>query len=133
MDDITKFTLALVFYILCVFYEAFHIRKECRIKSKLFIYVILLHYLIITFFVFGWSFNNKTVLTMYIIGAIFLIIHWATNEWSCIITEIENLQCGKGQKNKTPIAVFNDITWNALNTLFIIVFSIIATNKLLKY
>jgi len=133
MDDIKIFTLALVFYIMCVFCDGFHIRKECNIKSNLFIYVISLHYLVRTFFVFGWLFNNKTVLTMYVIGAIILIIHWVTNGWNCIITEIENIECGKDQKKKYKIAVIDDITWSALNTLLIIVLSIIATNKLFKY
>ena len=92
MDDITKFKCMIIFYSICIIFDFMIMRPECSEKSEIFIHIILFHYIITTFMLFGWTINNnKSILKVYIVLGLIILLHWINNNWLCIVTEFENL------------------------------------------
>lgn len=65
--------------------------KNCARKVSI---LLPIHRIIWIFSYFGWIFNSKIILWSFIVVNIMLFIHWMTNRWRCIVTELENEKCG---------------------------------------
>jgi len=86
-----------------------YISNEClqNIENKVYpVLLILGHHFIATFLNFGFLFNNKIFLTLFIIGHIITIIHWLTNRNKCFITLDLNKIC-----NYPKDRLFPDFFW----------------------
>lgn len=94
MNDLKLLKILILLYILAVCLDITYIYKNCIYKNGYKILpAILLHRLITIFMYFGWLFNNKIILFVYILLLSTIIIHWITNDWKCLITEYENYIC----------------------------------------
>jgi hypothetical protein len=68
--------------------------------------ILFLHHAISVFTNFGWIFNNRTILKIYLLFPVLAILHWVTNDDKCFLTEMVNKICGYKQYK-----VFNDFTY----------------------
>jgi hypothetical protein len=94
MNDVKLLKILILVYILAVCLDITYTYKKCIYKNGYKILpAILLHRLITIFMYFGWLFNNKIVLAVYILMLLTIIIHWFTNDWKCLITQYENYIC----------------------------------------
>ena len=76
--------------------------KKCLVEPKLFA-LLLVHHLINTFFTFGWIFDDKNILKIYVGMWIIIYIQFIIYK-KCILTTYENKLC----PNK-PTKYFQDI------------------------
>ena len=66
-------------------------------KKKKLIILLFLHQILVIFGNFGWLFNNKIMLILYLIIPLVVTLHWATNNNRCYLTLLENKICGYNQ------------------------------------
>ena len=62
-------------------------------KPTIILPIIILHRFIWVIGYFGWIFNNKTILKIYLVFTVIILFHWFTNDWKCMLTQIENKTC----------------------------------------
>ena len=68
--------------------------KTCLCNGKIEILPILfIHRLMFVFLYFGWLFDDKLILGLYLLFMISLQVHWLFNDNQCIITQIERSIC----------------------------------------
>ena len=101
--------LILLLFSLFIFYIDMNtdIMKDCLNKKTTYssiIIITLLHHILQIFANFGWLFNNKIILTIYVLAPFIVIIHWLTNDGKCVLTQLYNKQCSLPDERK-----FNDI------------------------
>lgn len=80
---------------------------ECIKKSSqknTIIIVLLIHQFLHIFANFGWLFNNKFILFIYLLTPSIVLIHWFTNDNKCYLTQKVNKIC-----NFNENVPFNDI------------------------
>lgn len=119
-----------IFFIIDIFTRL----PKCKNKSLKVILLIFFHRLYYTFLYFGWIFDNKTVLILYLFLVMFTYIHWFTNNWKCKQTEIENNLCKYDNYMYFDYVYlnFNKNTANILSNMYIIIIMIIIFYKLFK-
>ena len=77
-------------WIMASIFDMFTRFKNCLCSGKIEILpVLLFHRLLWIFMFFGWLFNDKFVLILYLGFLIIIQLHWFFNNNKCIITEIE--------------------------------------------
>ena len=79
----------LIFFIIDLFFRF----SKCKHKNLKVLSIIFLHRFFYTFLYYGWIFDNKIILLLYLFIIIFVFIHWLTNNWKCKPTQIENNLC----------------------------------------
>ena len=134
--------IILIIISLCIFFVDINsqitkkcLRKNKDIKFKILVLTILHHFLQI-FANFGWLFNNKIILIIYVTLPIILLIHWENNKQKCKLTQIFNEICNLKDNRK-----FNDIYYylgfkkydifnNYLHHIYLLIVILIAFYKL---
>lgn len=66
--------------------------KKQNDKKKI-IVTLLIHQMLEIFYSFGWLFNDKIILILYVIYPFIIFFHWYTNDCKCILTQIESRIC----------------------------------------
>ena len=103
MKDFNKFVILIYLYIfelsLDLVTNKCYQKLENKDKYK-FNIILLLHHVISVFAQFGWIFNNKKILILYIIQNSIILLHWMTNKGKCFITVIINKLCKQDYQNK---------------------------------
>ncbi len=95
----------------------------------------IIHYLVVIFIVFTPFFGTDYLLSMHLLIVPFILVHWATNQSVCALTEIEKLVTGTRCDEETffgkvvgPIYKFktrreeNVFVWTMMITLWFITF-----------
>ena len=95
----------------------------------------VIHYLIFLFLVLAPFFGNDYFLTIHLLVVPFIMLHWATNQSVCALTEMEKLITGKTCDDDTfigkivgPVYKFktqkeeNLFVWTTMTTLWFITF-----------
>lgn len=101
------------------------LEKGERLKTIL---ILIFHHIISVFGHFGWIFNNRKVLIVYILGNISILIHWMMHK-GCIVTEMFNKLCGyQGYEYFHDILYFLNL--KKLSPVIMIVGLLIAVYKL---
>jgi hypothetical protein len=87
-----KTELAIIIILGCIFF----IIDVCTFSycNKKAYPILLIHHIINIFAQFGFLFNDKTLLTIYVFAPILTMIHWKTNNNKCVLTQIVNEMCG---------------------------------------
>ena len=94
MDDKQLFIIFSIIVIVSLVIDFRGKYKKCISDNpKESIPIIIFHRIIHNFVYFGWLFNNKIILYIYLLLILILLIHWATNEWKCCLTQYENEIC----------------------------------------
>jgi hypothetical protein len=65
-----------------------------------------IHHAISVFTNFGWIFNDKRILRIYILFPVLVIVHWFTNDDKCFLTQQLNKIC-----DYTHYEYFHDFTY----------------------
>jgi hypothetical protein len=93
--------------------------------------ILFIHHLISTFSNFGWIFNDKKILTLYLLFPLGTLVHWLTNKNKCILTDSFNKICGYRHYE-----YFHDLFYflniKKIHPLYYIVVFLIALSKLCK-
>lgn len=85
--------------------------KNCLCEKKVEIIPILLfHRLLWVFLFFGWMFDDKLILGVYLIFILSLQTHWMFNKNQCFITQIERNICN------LPENSYSDYLFNFFDT-----------------
>lgn len=134
MDEFTKLIIFMIIYILTLMLDINTKYKKCIQKEPKVIFSICLHRLISVFMYFGWIFNSKIVLLIYIFTILCLFIHWVSNDWKCILTQYENKKCGfdKNQNYDFVYKFFQKDIAAIVSIFFKILVIIIVFYKLFK-
>ena len=95
----------------------------------------LIHWLVFLFIILTPFFGNDYLMTMHLLVVPFIMLHWATNQSVCALTEIEKLVTGAARDEETffgkvvgPIYKFktqkeeNLFVWTAMTTLWFVTF-----------
>lgn len=95
----------------------------------------VIHYLVFLFVILTPFFGNDYLMTMHLLVVPFILLHWATNQSVCALTEMEKLITGKTCDDDTffgkivgPIYKFktkreeNLFVWTMMITLWFITF-----------
>lgn len=95
----------------------------------------IIHYLIFLFVILTPFFGDEYMLTMHLLIIPFIMLHWATNQSICALTEMEKLVTGKSCDEETFFgkvigAVYkfkthkeeNLFVWTMMTTLWFITF-----------
>lgn len=88
-----KLFIFIIIFVIFFIIDLYTRLPKCKNKSFKVILLIFLHRLYYTFLYYGWIFDNKILLIIYLFLIIFTYIHWLTNDWKCKQTEIENDLC----------------------------------------
>lgn len=110
MDEYNyKILYILITLWLTVFFLDIHTKHtyECIKKSSqknTIIIVLLIHHFAHLFVNFGWLFNNKFILIIYLLAPLIALTHWFTNDHKCYLTQIINKIC-----KFNDYIIFNDI------------------------
>jgi hypothetical protein len=56
-------------------------------------FILIIHHFISIFLHFGWIFNNKTILILYILSVNIIYVQFLFNDDKCVLTQIENKLC----------------------------------------
>jgi hypothetical protein len=98
-------------------------------------FIKLIHFLVFLFLVVAPFTGSEYLMTMHLLIVPFILLHWATNQSVCALTEMEKLVTGKTCDEETffgkivgPIYKFktqkeeNMFVWTAMITLWFITF-----------
>ena len=100
MKDSIKLVIFIIFVVVLSIIDSRTKYKQCIKDNPKIIPEMIFHRLIGTFIYFGWIFDNKIVLSFYLILETCILIHWITNRWKCCLTEYENKVCGFDDSEK---------------------------------
>jgi hypothetical protein len=134
MDEFTKVIIMMVVYIITLMFDINTKYKKCIENNPKVIFSLCLHRFISIFMYFGWIFNNKVILVIYILIFLILLIHWVTNDWKCILTQYENKKCGFSRKQNYDFVykLFQKDIAAIVGIIFKIIVLIIVFYKLFK-
>ena len=102
----TKLLVVIIIYILTSIYDMNTRFKTCLKGNIKILPVLLFHRLLWVFLFFGWIFDSKFILIIYLLFNIGLQIHWLFNNNECVITQIERKMC------KLPADSYSDYFYN---------------------
>lgn len=68
--------------------------SKCVDSHHEILYVLVIHHIFDTFLYFGWLFNEKIILLIYILTVIFIMIYWILNANRCDMTLYVDKICG---------------------------------------
>ena len=94
MSELIKVIILILLVLIVTIIDVNTTYKDC-INDKFYdiFPIIFLHRIICIFMYFGWIFNDKRVLIIYFLFMIGILIHWATNNWKCFLSEQESEIC----------------------------------------
>ena len=115
------------------------IQRNNSFIKKIYIYtVLILHHLVFSLLYFGWLFNNKTLLIIFLFSPVVIMLHWLTNNWKCKLSQMINNVC-KFDDFKLFEDFFdiiglkkNNISANFFRGFFVLFGIIVAYSKLKK-
>lgn len=112
MNETEKLYILLIIIFLTSAYDIRTRFKDCldtyRDRRFTVITVIILHRVIWSFMYFGWTFNDRRVLILYLLFNVGLKMHWLTNDNECVVTQIERSLCN------FPPDSYSDYLYNLL-------------------
>lgn len=95
----------------------------------------LIHWFVFLFIILTPFFGNDYLMSMHLLIVPFIMLHWATNQSVCALTEIEKIVTGTKRDEETffgkvvgPVYKFktqkeeNLFVWTAMTTLWVITF-----------
>jgi hypothetical protein len=93
----------------------------------------LIHWLVFLFIILTPFFGNERLLSMHLLIVPFIMLHWATNQSICALTEMEKMVTGATHDDDTffgkvvgPVYKFktqreeNLFVWTAMTTLWVV-------------
>jgi hypothetical protein len=94
MSELIKVIILILLVLISIIIDVNTTYKNC-IEDKFYdiFPIIFIHRVVCIFMYFGWIFNDKNVLIIYIVFMVGILIHWYTNKWKCFLTEQESEIC----------------------------------------
>jgi len=80
-------------FLVSVIIDTFTRLRFCKNVDIKLISILLTHRFVYIFMYFGWIFNNKIILILYILSLISVHLYWYFNNNICDVTRIENDLC----------------------------------------
>ena len=93
MKDSNIFIILIVIYIVAIIFDMLTKFRICLGNKPQILPLLLFHRILWVFLFFGWIFNNKYIIIVYLVFNITLQIHWLLNSNECILTQFERQIC----------------------------------------
>jgi len=93
MNELDKFKLITILTVLQFTLDIKKKFKTCKNLNPYLLFILIIHHIISVFLHFGWIFDNKIMLKLYIATVISVIGHQNMNNGKCFLTQIENKIC----------------------------------------
>lgn len=93
MNEIDKFKIIIILTVLQFTLDIKKKFKTCKNLNTYLLLILVIHHIISVFLHFGWIFDNKNMLKLYIFSVIAVIGHQTMNNGKCFLTQIENKIC----------------------------------------
>lgn len=132
MNDFEVLLLIIIVSLISIFYDYCVRMKDCKNKNAIVISVNIIHRLIYVFLMLGWLFNDKTILTIYLVIIGIVLFHWLLNKGKCKSTQLEFDICQYPNfKNFDYLyLIFNNKIGNIIQKVLMVIFIGVTIYKL---